>query len=244
MEVKLDKRFVLEVPAVQAWAVLADIRAVAPCMPGAQITEQTDATHYKGTVKTRIGPASMQFNGTIEVLALDAATRSLQMLGKGADRTGSAASMNLSARIVEGENSGTSVLEGQAVVTVSGKLAQFGNRLLVPVADALLAEFAKNFGQAAAAVPVATAPQVDGGSTTASEPAAAAKNQDASKPLDQPQAQPEAAPGAGEAAAATAAAPPVGSPAAASAPAAELNVLSLLWTMVRQWWRGVFGGRR
>jgi len=244
MEVKLDKQFVLEVPAAQAWAVLADIRAVAPCMPGAQITEQTDDTHYKGTVKTRIGPASMQFNGTIEVLALDAATRSLQMLGKGADRTGSAASMNLSARIVEGATGGGSVLEGQAVVTVSGKLAQFGNRLLVPVADALLAEFAKNFGQAAAAVTLATAPQVDAGSTTATEPAAAPKTQDASKPLDQPQAQPEAAPGAGEAAAAKAAAPPVGSPTAASAPAAELNVLSLLWTMVRQWWRGVFGGQR
>ena len=116
MEVKFDKQFLLEVPAAQAWAVLADIRAVAPCMPGAQITEQTDATHYKGTVKTRIGPASMQFNGTIEVLALDATTRSLQMLGKGADRTGSAATMNLSARIVDGASAGASVLEGQAVV--------------------------------------------------------------------------------------------------------------------------------
>jgi uncharacterized protein len=162
MEVKLDKQFVLEVSAAQAWAVLSDIRAVAPCMPGAQITEQTDASHYKGAVKTRIGPASMQFNGTIEVLALDAASRSLQLLGKGADRTGSAASMHLSARIADGPTSASSVLEGQAVVTVSGKLAQFGNRLLVPAADALLAEFANNFRQAAAmAQPPAAAGTAD-----------------------------------------------------------------------------------
>lgn len=233
MEVKLDKQFLLEVPAAQAWAVLADIRAVAPCMPGAQITEQTDATHYKGTVKTRIGPASMQFNGTIEVLALDATTRSLQMLGKGADRTGSAATMNLSARIVDGASAGASVLEGQAVVTVSGKLAQFGNRLLVPVADALLAEFAKNFGQAAAAVAVATAPQAGPGQATVSEPAAepdAAAVPDAAARLD--------------AVAAPSSPPPVMPAPAARAPAAELNVLSLLWSMVRQWWRNLIGGKR
>jgi len=233
MEVKIDKQFPLEVGPAQAWAVLSDIRAVAPCMPGAQITEQTDDTHYKGTVKTRIGPASMQFNGTIEVLALDATTRSLQMLGKGADRTGSAASMNLTARIVDGVSAGASVLEGQAVVTVSGKLAQFGNRLLVPVADALLAEFAKNFGQAAAAVAVETAPKADPAQATVSEPAAvpaAAAVPDAAARLD--------------AVAAPSSPPPVMPAPAARAPAAELNVLSLLWSMVRQWWRNLIGGKR
>jgi carbon monoxide dehydrogenase subunit G len=241
MEVKIDKQFPLEVAPAQAWAVLSDIRAVAPCMPGAQITEQTDDTHYKGTVKTRIGPASMQFNGTIEVLSLDAATRSLQMLGKGADRTGSAASMNLTARIVDGAHGGTSVLEGQAVVSVSGKLAQFGNRLLVPVADALLAEFAKNFGQAAAAVALVPAPQAGPGQATGAEPAVAPKDLAGSG----------VAAGTDAAAATAAPRPVMPRPAAASptaapaaAPAAELNVLSLLWSMVRQWWRGLFGGRR
>ncbi|MFM7848780.1 MAG: CoxG family protein [Rubrivivax sp.] len=236
MEVKIDKQFPLEVAPAQAWAVLSDIRAVALCMPGAQITEQTDDTHYKGTVKTRIGPASMQFNGTIEVLSLDAATRSLQMLGKGADRTGSAASMNLTARVVDGAHGGTSVLEGQAVVTVSGKLAQFGNRLLVPVADALLAEFAKNFGRAAA-VALAPAPQAGPGQATGAEPAAAPKDLAGSG----------VAAGTDAAAATAAPRPVMPAPAAAAptaAPAAELNVLALLWSMVRQWWRGLFGGRR
>lgn len=213
MEVKLDKQFPLEVGPDQAWAVLQDIRAVASCMPGAQITEQTDDTHYKGTVKTRIGPASMQFNGTIEVLALDAATRTLQMLGKGADRTGSAASMNLSARIVEGPAPGTSVLEGQAVVTVSGKLAQFGSRLLVPVSDALLAEFANNFRQAAAAVP------------------AVAAGQGSAQPDAEAPAQATRTPGA--------ASPNV--PATPAPSATPLNALSLAWTVIKQWLRGFFG---
>jgi carbon monoxide dehydrogenase subunit G len=227
MEVKLDKQFPLEVSPDQAWAVLRDIRAVAPCMPGAQITEQTDDTHYKGTVKTKIGPASMQFNGTIEVLALDTAARTLQMLGKGADRTGSAASMNLSARIVDGPAAGKSVLEGQAVVTVSGKLAQFGSRLLVPVSDALLAEFANNFGQAAAAVPAAAeAPSVPPDAEVA-ERAAPAKG---AAPLVAPSE--PAVPHAPRA---------LGAPHTPPTPETSLNALSLAWTVIKHWVRGWFG---
>ena len=156
MEVKLEKRYPVASTATQAWAVLSDIHAVAACMPGAAITEQVDATHYKGTVKSKVGPAVLQFGGEIEVLALDAATLSMQMLGKGADKAGSSASMNLSARIEAGESPATCVLVGQATIAVSGKLAQFGSRLLVPVSDAMLAQFADNFRSAAAASAAAT----------------------------------------------------------------------------------------
>ena len=72
------KRHALDVGAEQAWAVLSDIRTVASCMPGAAITEQFDATHYKGTVKLKVGPASMLFGGAVEVLAPDAAAHSLR----------------------------------------------------------------------------------------------------------------------------------------------------------------------
>ena len=170
MEVKLDKQYPLDVSVDQAWAVLADIRATAACMPGAQITEQLDDTHFKGTVKSKVGPAVMSFGGDIELLQLDTAARTLQMLGKGADKAGSSASMNLTATVLPGETPGSSVLAGQATITVSGKLAQFGSRLLVPVSDAMLTQFAGNFRNAAAAVPVAAAPVAPG---AAPAPAAA-----------------------------------------------------------------------
>ena len=155
MEVKLNKRYPVAASAEQAWAVLGDIRATAACMPGAQITEQLDATHFKGTVKSKVGPAVMQFGGDIEVLGLDAAAKSMQMLGKGADKSGSSASMNLAAHVEAGDTPGSCTLVGVATIVVSGKLAQFGSRLLVPVSDAMLAQFADNFRIAAAAVPVA-----------------------------------------------------------------------------------------
>jgi hypothetical protein len=239
MEVKLDKRYPVAASLDQAWAVLADIHAVARCMPGAQITEQIDATHYKGTVKSKVGPAVMQFGGDIEVLGMDAAARAMQMLGKGADKSGSSAAMNLSAHLEAGDGPASCVLVGQATVTVSGKLAQFGSRLLVPVSDAMLAQFADNFRAAAAAVPVAAAP--------AAAPADAAP---AGVPAD------DAAPGTpGSAAASAAPASPAAAPAPAPAPTAhapapiapapvqELNALGLMWTVFKGWLAGLFGKR-
>ena len=59
---------------------------------------------------------------------------------------------------------------GHAAIIVNGKLAQFGSRLLVPVSDMMLAQFAENFSAAAAVVPVGTAV----GAPAAPAPAAAA----------------------------------------------------------------------
>jgi hypothetical protein len=215
MEVKLDKRYELAVSAEQAWAVLCDIHAVARCMPGAQITEQLDATHYKGTVKSKVGPAVMQFGGDIEVLGLDAAAKSMQMLGKGADKSGSSASMDLKAHLEAGATAGTSVLVGVATIVVSGKLAQFGSRLLVPVSDAMLAQFADNFRAAATAVP---APEPE----RAPAPAATAAGTAPAAPAEAPRAAVAVTP----------------------APVKELNALALMWTVFKGWLAGLFGGKR
>ncbi|WP_213766486.1 SRPBCC family protein [Caballeronia sp. dw_19] len=153
MDVQLDKRYPLDVSVDQAWAILADIRSTATCMPGAAITEQVDATRYKGTVRSKIGPAVMTFGGDIEVLGIDPAAHQLRMLGKGVDKAGSSASMDLTASLEPGDGPGKCVLVGCAVVIVNGKLSQFGGRLLVPVADMMLGQFAENFKASAALVP-------------------------------------------------------------------------------------------
>ena len=170
MEVKLEKRYPLEVDPARAWAVLRDVKTTAGCMPGAEITEQIDATHYKGSVKVKVGPANAAFGGDIEVKALDEATRTLQLFGKGSERGGSTASMDLTATVEPGETAASSVLVGNAAVIVNGKFAQFGGRMMVQVSDMLLAQFADNFRTAAAALP---APQGAPASAAPAAPAAA-----------------------------------------------------------------------
>ena len=146
MKVELEKTFPMPATTDVAWAFLQSIEAVAGCMPGAKITERVDDTHYKGTISVRVGPASMSFKGEIEVRSLHAAQRMLHLIGKGADTTGSSgASMNLIARIEPGATDVTSNLVGRSEVTLSGKAATFGGRMMGTVADQILKQFAGNF---------------------------------------------------------------------------------------------------
>ena len=155
MEVKLDKQYPLDVDATRAWALLTDLKAVAGCMPGAEITEQLSETSYKGGVKVKVGPAVAQFGGTVDVIESVAAERKMVMRGKGADKGGSSASMDLTAIITaDPSNPAHCVLNGQAAVIVNGKFAQFGGRMMVQVSDMLLAQFVENFRQTALTLPV------------------------------------------------------------------------------------------
>ena len=68
-----------------------------------------------------------------------------QLRGKGADKGGSVASMDMTAVIEPGDAPGACVLFGTSVITVSGKLAQFGGRMLGQVSDLILNQFVDNF---------------------------------------------------------------------------------------------------
>ncbi len=145
MNVTLEKTFPMPGSAQTAWTLLQDIEGVASCMPGARITERTDAQHYKGTVAVKFGPASMSFRGEVEVKAIDAASRTLRLMGKGTDSTGSSgASMDLTARIEAVSDSACNLI-GNSEVSMSGKAAAFGGRMMNSVADQVLKQFADNF---------------------------------------------------------------------------------------------------
>lgn len=157
MKVQINRAFPLPASANAAWAQLQDIAAVAACMPGARITERVDETHYKGTVAVKVGPASLSFRGEIEVKGVDASARTLRLSAKGTDTTGgSAASMDLTARI-EAHGAAACNLVGESEVSMSGKAAAFGSRLMGPVSDQVLGQFAANFAARLQATPVTEA---------------------------------------------------------------------------------------
>ena len=217
MEVKLDKRYPLDVDPARAWAILGDLKAVAGCMPGAELTEQLSDTSYKGGVKVKVGPAVAQFGGQVDVLEKDEAGRRMVLRGKGADKGGSSASMDLAATIeADPANPAASVLHGDVAVIVNGKFAQFGGRMMVQVSDMILAQFVENFRQAALALPA---------------PASQAISDDAAVAF------------AGGEAAATTAAPAAAEPAPRAAPpvAQEINGLAIVWALIKNWWLGLFG---
>jgi carbon monoxide dehydrogenase subunit G len=174
MKVVIEKVFPLTSTADSAWQCLQDIEAVGGCMPGAKITERVDATHFKGTVTVRVGPATMSFKGNIEVLDLDAAERTLHLIGKGSDSTGtSGASMDLVATV---RASGASCeLTGKSEVSMSGKAAAFGGRMMNTVADQILKQFVANFAALAEGVSASGEPAPEAAAITDAAAATASR---------------------------------------------------------------------
>jgi len=149
MQTKLEKVFPINASADTTWRLLEDIKGVAACMPGAEITEQVDASHYKGQIRLKIGPVSAAFAGTVDVTWKDSAQRKIHLTGKGMDtKGGSAASMDLAAE-VRAVDGGRCELVGNAEVTLSGKLASFGGRMINQVSDQILKQFGENFANRA-----------------------------------------------------------------------------------------------
>lgn len=152
MKIDLDKSFPISANVEAGWKFLQDIPEVAGCMPGAEITETVDAQHYKGKVKTKVGPATMAFNGEIKVGSVDAGRKEVTLLARGKDTKGtSTAEMDLTAWVVEA-GSDKCELRGKAVVTINGKAASLGGRLMQQVADQVLNQFGGNFARNVAAL--------------------------------------------------------------------------------------------
>ena len=145
MKVEINKVFPIDAPSSNAWKFLQDIPSVASCMPGAEITEQIDESNYKGKVKVKVGPATMAFKGTISVQGVDTDKREMMLQGKGQDLKGtSSATMDLTANIRDTEGGKCEVV-GVSEVTVTGKMASLGGRMMNQVADQILDQFGANF---------------------------------------------------------------------------------------------------
>jgi len=155
----LNHEFVVNVPVAEAWVILTDLERIAPCLPGAQLTEIEGDT-YRGQVKIKVGPILAQFKGQASFVSRDDVAHKASLKGEGRDTTGKG---NASAIITAELTSVTPTSTKCAVHTelsISGKVAQFGRGALADVSDKLLAQFSENLNQLISAAPAPSAPVV------------------------------------------------------------------------------------
>lgn len=144
MKAKIDKEFEAEQNSDLVWDFFSDPNKVVTCVPGAAITEQIDETNYKGTVKIKIGPVTTSYKGEVHLFKLDKDTLDMEIHGKGTDVKGKGnASMVLLGKLTKTENGGTKVNTSMEV-TITGKLAQFGSRMIVDVTNQIFGQFIKS----------------------------------------------------------------------------------------------------
>ena len=142
----LNHEFTVNVPVAEAWVILTDLERIAPCLPGAQLTEIEGDT-YRGQVKIKVGPILAQFKGQASFVSRDDVAHKATLKGEGRDTTGKG---NASAMITAELTSVTPTSTKCTVHTdlsISGKVAQFGRGALADVSDKLLAQFSENLNQ-------------------------------------------------------------------------------------------------
>jgi uncharacterized protein len=166
----LNHEFIVNVPINDAWVILTDLERIAPCLPGAQLTEVEGDT-YRGQVKVKVGPIVAQFKGQASFVTRDDAAHTASLKAEGRDTTGkgtAAATITAQLTSVTPTSTKCTVVTD---LTISGKVAQFGRGALADVSDKLLAQFADNLNQLISSAPATTTTSA---TTTTPAPVAAA----------------------------------------------------------------------
>jgi carbon monoxide dehydrogenase subunit G len=128
-------------PIDRVWAALIDLERVAPCLPGAAITEHDDEGNYHGTFQVKLGPTTAAYRGTIRIETADESTHTATMKARGTDKRGQGgASATIVNRLVE-HDGGTRV-EAETDFTITGRLARFGRGgMMEDISNRLLRDF-------------------------------------------------------------------------------------------------------
>jgi uncharacterized protein len=154
--VKIENEFTVRAPLDHVWAYLLDVERVAPCMPGAELTETVDETTWKGKVNMRLGPVSLAFAGTVSMEERDEIEHRVVLHARGMEQKGKGAANAVVTSWLEPADAETQV-KMTADIQLSGAVAQLSRGLLPEVSRKLTAQFAECLHQsmvAAEQVPV------------------------------------------------------------------------------------------
>jgi uncharacterized protein len=144
MAIKIEKTFQVQEPLERVWRLLSDLRRVANCVPGAQITEAVDDRTYKGLIKVQVGPSVTDYKGQAHIERLDNENLEIEMVGKGQDIRGrGSASMKMTGKVRALPGGGSEVTT-VSEVNVVGILAQLGARMINEVSNKMFEEFTAN----------------------------------------------------------------------------------------------------
>jgi len=143
--VEFDNEFEVPVPVDQAWDILMDIERIAPCVPGAELTEVVDDKTYKGKISVKLGPVALTFNGKTTFEELDVANHSAKLKAQGTDAKGRGGAHANVAFHMEPSDNGTKVII-ETSLQLSGAVAQYGRGvgMVKDLSQQIIGQFAEN----------------------------------------------------------------------------------------------------
>jgi len=160
----LQHEFEVAVPIAEAWHILTDVERIAPCLPGAQLTE-VEGDIYRGHVKVKVGPILAQFKGQASFVSRDESTYTAVLKGEGRDTGGKGNASALITATLVATDAARTTCTVSTDLTISGKVAQFGRGALADVSDKLITQFTDNLNSL-----IATSPTPSPSSTAPTAP--------------------------------------------------------------------------
>ena len=143
---KLEQHLRVPGNRAQVWDLLMDMARVGRCFPGVEQVTMVDQDNYRGTVRFRVGPATLNFSGSILVLERDRDRWHASMRLDGADRrVGASVRAAMVMDLVEAASQETELVIASDI-SFLGKLGELGQPVIRKKADSVIQEFARNLG--------------------------------------------------------------------------------------------------
>ena len=137
---KLAGSYKLNVKKEVVWKALNDPEILKKCIPGCDVFEKESNTVFNATATNQIGPMNATFSGKLSLSNIQE-NRSYKLSGEGQSSVGFA---NGIADVKLTEENGLTILNYEVDITVGGKVAQLGSRLINGIAKKMSDYF---FGQ-------------------------------------------------------------------------------------------------
>lgn len=138
---KLEQSFEVQAPIDRVWEALIDVERVAPCLPGAEITEATDDGKYHGNFTVKLGPTTAAYRGELEMESVDESTRTVTMRASGQDKRGQGGAKATIVSVLR-EDGGATTIDVDTDFTITGRLARFGRGgMIKDISNRLLRDF-------------------------------------------------------------------------------------------------------
>jgi hypothetical protein len=156
---EFDNSFDVPLSPAQAWAVLMDIRRIAPCMPGAALTEVIDAQNFRGKIAVRLGPVALAFAGRVQFEDVDDTNHSARVKAQGSDDKGRGSANATATFRIEPADIGSRVFIHTDLM-LSGAVAQYGRGvgMIQATAAQIIGQFAANLRAQLERQPAAVTP--------------------------------------------------------------------------------------
>jgi carbon monoxide dehydrogenase subunit G len=162
---EFDNSFDVPLAPGQAWSVLMDVPRIAPCMPGAELTEVVDPQNFGGKISVRLGPVALTFAGRVQIDSIDDVNHSARVKAQGNDAKGRGGANATATFHIEPAGTGSKVLIHTDLM-LSGAVAQYGRGvgMIQATAAQIINQFAGNLRaqlaqQASAPAPAAPPPE-------------------------------------------------------------------------------------